>query len=480
MVEPAGGIPFWDEKLLISRILLGGYTASDVADLVYPRDAQLASQVKDNFRKWRRGRPKRNDGPKAFFDALAATLECDQSITGAMLVESDIDQFISYLPAEKQDKAREALQEGAESDLPARADEVVAKAIESSSPDMADTTVQKLPNSVIANFRAMMFRNQGAVESIERGIKLGRINQRHYYLTPDAASTWSNLVRAEAYPTYDQCKSGLRALVETTIWQQTIAAGDCATVVMLAGGGAPTKDIVLINSLLHTKSLENQEINYLIVDISPYMLMTSVWWLEESLVHVTGGERVQVTPVYQDVMKMHDCKESFRHSKNVIFGMTGGTIGNLSEEEFFKSLGHVAESGDLFILSADTLGDTPLDVTAPELIEKYNHREMHRFISPAIRALIAELDLSESVRSALNRVNINLRDAKKGKLSDVNESLSVTLTFDTDERNFMLLSSTRYRADALASFADRFGWELLLPVCSPLNERFIQFLFRRK
>jgi hypothetical protein len=236
---------------------------------------------------------------------------------------------------------------------------------------------------------------------------------------------------------------------------------------------------VLINSLLQCKPLTGKNLDYVLIDYSYYMLITSHLWLEDSLLHIGDASRVTVHPVQHDILDLKECEDGLRLSENVIFGITGGTIGNLDEAEFFQSLNEVSRPGDLLILSADTLGDGPLNEAKSALIEKYNHKEMRRFILPGVRAVVAEFDLPESVSSVFGKIKIDLEDAKAAGLSSIDRTGSVTLSLDVKNRHLVLLSSTRYNADALEAFAAGYGWKLLVPVPSPLNSDFVQFLFQR-
>lgn len=479
MATRDGGIPSWDQKLLVLRRLLGAYSLGDVADLVLPRDLDVADQAKKNFRKWKSFRPRRNDGPKLFFDKLPTTLGCAGHVTGVMLIESSIDEFIELLPEESKKVARRVLQEGETNDLPARADEIATKISNASTAEAEKLISKTFSSGLTKNFRTMNFHSRAKIEPIESGIRAGHVNQRHYYLTPDAATTWSNVVRAEAYPTYDQCKAGLRALVDHDVWRTTISRQKHSTVVMLAGGGAPTKDIVLINSLLRSDALVDRAIDYILIDYSYYMLVTSHLWLEDSLSHLSDATRVTIHTIQHDILDLKECESGLRLSDNVIFGMTGGTIGNLNEAEFFNSLSGVARAGDLLILSADTLEDIPLSEAGPALIKKYNHGEVRRFILPAVRAAVAEYDLPESVSSVFSRIKVSLEDAKSIGLSSVDRTASVTLRLEVEKKDVVLLSSTRYNAVELEAFARSFGWTLLVSTASPLNANFMQFLFQR-
>jgi len=245
---------------------------------------------------------------------------------------------------------------------------------------------------------------------------------------------------------------------------------------MLCGGGSPSKDLVIINGLLDQPDLPDGQVDYVILDVSPWMLFSSSWYLEETLPGVRGGERVRIIPVCGDVQGMEQLDVFSRGAGRTLFAITGGTIGNLSETRFFERLGRVARDDDLLIISADCLDGTAGH--AEKLISKYNHSEMQRFIAPAIHALIREFELEESFNQAFKRVRVNVAEGDEA-LSDVPGSAAVTLTATIGDREIVIVSSTRYIPENLELFARSWGWEKVDTVASPLNPSFNQFLFRK-
>jgi hypothetical protein len=473
--RPSGGIPDWDTKLKVISHVLGAYTHAELVGKVYEevehqKDGVFAGQVLDNIRKWRKSRPRRQDGPKAFFNDLAVRLGCGPHVTGVMLVDADIERFIEYLPEAKRESARSVAM-----DTPA---EVLL------SPGPADsglTIVQPIVKTTPAlpSLQSLLLHFKGPVESIAKGIKAGRIDQRHYYLTPDAADGWNTLVRAEAYPTYDQCKAGLVALVGSAAWKEALEHSNPTTVVMLAGGGAPTKDMVFLRNLLDHSRPTGERISYFLVDVSCYMLMGSLRWLDEHLVTIPGHERVKLQLLYGDALNLQGCHSMFHPNGTSIFAITGGTIGNLSEEAFFRALEGVSDDGDLLVVSADTLDGLDLDDVERMLKKKYDHADVHSFIGPVVREVIGEFDLAEPVASILKRVKVSLRRGKTYRFSDVTGSWSVTLSLEVGGREITLISSTRYESSELVAYAAKFGWALLCKTPSPQNPQYLQFCFRR-
>jgi hypothetical protein len=387
-----------------------------------------------------------------------------------MLVDADLDRFIEYLPEGKRESARSVAM-----DTPS---EVLL------SPGPADSGLKIMQpvfktTPSLAGLQSLLLHFKGPVESIAKGIKSGRIDQRHYYLTPDAADGWNTLVRAEAYPTYDQCKAGLVALVGSGAWKEALEELNPTTVVMLAGGGAPTKDMVFLRSLLeHSRSTE-ERISYFLVDVSCYMLMGSLRWLDEHLVTIPGSERVKLQLLYGDALNLQGCHSLFHPNGASIFAITGGTIGNLSEEAFFRALDGVSNEGDLLVVSADTLDGLDHGEVERILKKKYDHPDMRSFIGPVVREVIGEFDLAEPVASILKRVNVSLRRGQTYRFSDVAGSWSVTLSLNVGGRDITLVSSTRYESSELVAYAAKFGWAAVCQVPSPQNPQYVQFCFRR-
>ncbi|MFN2400641.1 MAG: L-histidine N(alpha)-methyltransferase, partial [Gemmatimonadaceae bacterium] len=368
------GIQAWDEKLKIASSLLGAYSTRElVEEKVLPEAANstLVQKVLESIHKWRDHRPRNTGGPKEFFDVLARKLRCEPHVTGVMIVDASLRQFIDYLPREVRARQLVGGPPGGE-----RCDDLIS-----------------LPGGKI---RSVLLHKKRPLESIVSGVLSGRVDQRHYYLTPDSADVWNNVVRSEGYPTYDDCKAGLRALLESEVWTSRLTAAAPTTTVMLAGGGAPTKDIVILRNLLSQRYLQDATIRYCLVDVSVYMLINSQTWLDDTLPSIAGHERIELRLIHGDVLDLNPCRPHIRSGGSVLFGMTGGTIGNLSEKAFFRSLELVSEEGDLLILSADTLDGLDKNDLDQSLTKKYSVPEIDNFVEPAVRVALDKMGATES------------------------------------------------------------------------------------
>jgi hypothetical protein len=469
------GVPFWDAKLAMIRAVLPAYSNGDVIEKLYPGLAndENAGRVEDNLRKWREHYPRKRSS-FTFFEIVAKSLGCPSHIDAKMIVDSNVDQFISYLPPEKQQKARLALSAKgvglAESAFSGGAD--ARNALHRRAED-TDLPVPAVDSRIVWLGADLRF------EPITVGIRAGRINMAHYYLAPDAADEWMRLIRAEGYPTYDQCKEGLRRLFQRKLWNEALIESAPRTAVMLAGGGAPSKDVVLLRHML-AQPYNNDAIRYFLVDISIYMLHNSMRWLSDNLSAIRGHERIDIRRITCDVLDMRQWRQDFRRTGTVIFGMTGGTIGNLSEKAFFSSLNSVSDEGDLLILSADTIDDIPDEEVEGILAGKYDNEDMHIFLAPVVRAVHSELEMQGSTRDLLKQVKFRLRQGKAERVSDVENSRSVILSIEANGKDVTLVSSTRYKSSSLKDFASARGWEFVDAAPSPMNPHYVQFCFRKR
>jgi uncharacterized SAM-dependent methyltransferase len=465
------GIPFWREKLRIVRALIGVVTNTElVKELYSPAEGVEALRVNYNISKWHKSQPT-TKGEKGFFKRLVKALDCPEDVTGVRFWQAaSLDVFISYLPEAKQAIAREI---------------VTATQNQAEGRPTGHYGALDPPPSRPGGRRSWGFAHvihRGPVEHLNRGVERGHINHVHFYLSPEAAYAWEELVQAEAYPTYDQCKEGLRALLTTPAFEVAIDAIRPTRVVMLAGAGAPTKDLLLIRHILARPFTLEQSLKYYLLDVSWFMLANSMWFLDKHLQSVPGHTRVDVEAVWGDVMVMDGLLDRGIAGPGgpVLFGITGGTIGNFSEREFFSSLNRVSKAGDLLLLSADTLDGLDQRQMTRALTQKYDHIEARNFVAPVVRSVLGVFDHAESIKHALKRIEVDLRRGTDGRLSDVPGTYAVTLSLDVAGNNIRLTSSTRYPAQSLVDFAARYGWDVAMKVPSPLNAHFVQFVFQKK
>jgi hypothetical protein len=464
------GVTDWPKKRFLCLKLIGFDAFGDVVEEVikstqeYTDDSTLLERITEAARKWGNSDPT-SKSSKFFWNQLAYELDCPMA-TGDMLIVADIKTFVSYLSTEGQQRAQQIIDHNP----------LYPSSSKEENPNPSDIPEAQLSPHEGAPY-PISTHDIGRVESIRTGFQRGKIDQKHYYVDPDSAHAWSGIVGAEAYPTYDDCKSGLRELVKSAEWNQSITSSAPSTVVMLTGGGAPTKDLVILQSLLDQPNAKH--IYYYLADISFYMLMNSKFALEEHAKSRGFEGRFTLDLIRRDVVNMpSDDREKFHRCGSVIFAITGGTIGNLSEAAFFRSLNRVAKSGDLLVVSADTIDGLSV-ADQEELIGKYDNQDLRLWLKPVVRVVLSESSEGGSLDDALRKIKVRLHSSDSGHTSDVPNSCSVVVTLKIEGREVKLLTSTRYPSSELAAFAAARGWEAVCKIPSPLNRHFNQFLFRR-
>jgi len=339
-----------------------------------------------------------------------------------------------------------------------------------------DTVTPANPTSGTIPF--ILIPHGGKFETIRTGVRKKQIDTAHYYAEPEAAESWNRLILAEEYPTYDQCKAGLNELVKREAWNVALKDAEVRAAVMLAGGGAPTKDLVILRSVLKHAPAPAR-VSMFLVDTSDYMLQNSLSWLNNGLPAVAGGDRIDIQLINDNVLSLRQLRATFRREGGgVLFAITGGTIGNLKEGAFFRAVERVANEGDILIVSADTVDPDAAQETEQELRAKYKNPEMLAFIASGVNKVMQELNLGDTLRAVLDTIEPRISRAAGG-FSEVPGSWSVRLVLPTDSDEVTLVSSTRYVTANLISFASAYGWRSICTVPSPLNPHFVQFAFRK-
>lgn len=443
------GVVAWKEKLAIAKQVLNVVSLAELIAKVHPAKSQKEiDAIADSARRWHQHTPLLH---RDFFEALGCALECASGVNGTDIILSTLDEFIALLPPQHQARVRQM------------------------------AVLDSMPSGTRpAAFggRNMRWNVRGQFESLSSGVRAGHLDTRHYYSNADAATAWSELVSADAYPTYDQCKAGLLRLTEDPQWQAALTAARPTALVMLAGGGSPTKDLVLLRSLLLQSRDSKHKITLVLADNAPYMLHYSMEILERAVRELPGHERVILDPVVEDVLTLGR-EPLFSRKGNAVFTIAGGTIGNLRELTFFRSLAVVARAGDLLVVSADTVDDMSAEEMEQVLTKKYDHAQVRRFIEPGVRAVLGEFKSREPIDAVLERVTVRVISNATPRLSDVPESTCVTLVLRHGRRDVILASSTRYSVDAFIEFAAQHGWTRVCVVASPLNPHFVQMCFKR-
>jgi hypothetical protein len=451
--SPSTSSTLWEQKIRILKHLLNAHSDRKVAEEILgdATNEQTVLRLADNLRKWKGGSTPGDDS-LACLDRLSQRLGCRAEVTGAMIAEANIDEFIAYLPRVNQADARAAIGSPSES-------------LRSADTEMQGYVVTYTPH-------------RKPIESVAKGVLNGRLNMGHYYLEPDAAAQWERLIESEAYPMYFQCRSALQDLIASKVWQDAVTEADPLTAVALAGGGAATKDLVVLQGLL-ARTDATDDVYYHIVDVSYYMCLTSLRVLHESRGSAPATRQVHFLGTVADILELSDCRDRLRGKvrRPVLFTLLGGTLGNLREDRFFRSLATVSEIGDLLVVGVDTADFN--ETTEKTLLAEYDNPDIHRYLEGPISAVVGALDIGMKVPAVLKRLKTRVKRDAAQLYSDVSNSVSVTIELEHGGKRILILSSTRYSPPHLITFASGFHWKLLGQIASPRGPSFVQFLFRK-
>jgi len=437
------GIPDLKQKLLISRRLLNARSLSSfVEQVISPQKDDSENLVTNTIENLRKGsKPTKPESIK-FWDRLAYGLNCPDGVKGVMLVEADLDEFIGHLPEDHRALAMGFVYKGGKANTGSDSTE---RQKSGDTRARGAAGVRQMRPLDLTDGRAVWLRTTGMVQTIATGFRARKIDQKQYYLDPDSATAWSTLVNTRDYPTYHQCENSLQALLATEQWHGVLDRSQPATALILAGGGAPTKDLLLLRSLLSKAYTEY--LHYYLFDISFWMTKDSLEWIHKHSHNIDGFERVDLSGVYGDVLDMNeDFKTGLHRDGRVVFVITGGTIGNLSEAAFFRSLDRGADEGDILFIGAETTNGKLSEAEAKALRDKYDNPALRRFIRPVVKAVLGAAHSHEDEDNALSRIHVDLQPGIEVNASDVKESTSVIVTLDVDGREVTLATSNSVRA----------------------------------
>lgn len=255
------------------------------------------------------------------------------------------------------------------------------------------------------------------------GSPKGHIDQSLYYQNTDAVNRWYSITNDDFYTGFDQCKTGLLKLIRTKVWQGFVFDENCDGIVMLCGGGAHSKDAILIKSLLDASFTKNNKVehqNYTLIERSSAMLMLSRTKLEQLVDKKDGHRYIEVKALRRDVVAMNG-SEPIRDKGSVAWFNTGGTLENLNETEFFTSLGNVSKSGDLLVLGISCLNSQG-EIDLPGLAREYESDVVKDLVAVPLSAVWASLSIDESPEEALSSIKV---EAVQDVYSDIANSVTI-------------------------------------------------------
>lgn len=326
----------------------------------------------------------------------------------------------------------------------------------------------------------------GQHPSVRAAATDGSLDQRLFYQHPDCAEHWESIITAQQYPTFNKCKFSLDKLWANEISREEIVSITPSRVVMLGGGGAFSKDVALISAMIELGTYcPDSPLNYTLLDVSTPMLRRSRLRLGLNWRNTDWGCRVGIELIAGDFMYLHrkQRRERLRRGGGrLLWALTGGTIGNVSEGRFFSSLNRVAVSGDILVLSASVLCNG-------KAVLESDHDDTDRYLSPAVKALLrspvqdlmSHLKSKSSVDRILSGLKPKFQEGHIMGITDVPKGHTLVMTAKVGDDSYDVFNHTHYDPESLKSFAKFNGWAFLDQVSPGYGEPdFAQFLFKRE
>lgn len=483
----------WKIKKEIVRIAFGQMRQNDVPDQVL--DANNFDEEKYGF-GWdsllemyghRFDKEHINVGPnskyRVFFNELSEQLGCNEVVPGTTIIEGSVDSFIEILPIKTIEKLVAALtQGGVQLEFRSSFSNLLSEFVKKTNIDIQKSTDQELNlfPAVGQSWYPIYYTPSEDLPTIKQGIESGHIDQSLYYQNTDAVNRWLSVTNDEFYTGFDQCKTGLLKLIRLREWLDFVNAKNCDGIVMLCGGGAHSKDAVLIKCLLDTffgatsNDKGSKKMKYTLVDRSSAMLELSRTKLEELLDKKNGHQFVELKALRRDVMAM-DGSEPVRNSGRIAWFNTGGTLGNLEEDKFFESLAQVSKSGDMLILGVSCIEDLD-NVDLSVLAREYERDVVKDLVGVPLSAVWGTLDIDESPEKAIASIKV---EAVRDTYSSIKNSVTVVAKLPSQILgDIILFKSSRYSERALIKFVEKYNWEHLSSI-DGLDSSFKQIMFRK-
>jgi len=414
----------------------------------------------DTFRKWDRGLPK-GERSKQLWTWIIQN--AGLNVKAPVLWACSIEEFIEHFPPAEVNVAAAVAQliadprASLDEDTLARLKQRFVRA-HSGDPDVADTLFPRYH---------VGYSERMHLEGPHTGIAKGHITGSQFYVVPEAATAWSALVDSEGYRMYLECLLSLKSLVGSRAWLRAIEDGRHQVAVMLGGGGSPEKDWVIATSLLRGA----KAVHLVITDISQPMLHHSVAPLRRRLAGANLEQRVTLSWDCYDFLLLDQQFVRGQSWQSVVWTLLGGTIGNVRETQFFRSINGRARAGDLLIVGIDTIESTEAEELEARVAAHYRNKELDDLLLTPLRSL------GEAPQS----VTVTLEgDRRANEHSDVPNSRTAVFSITRDGSRLVLAVSTRYVLQEFLLHAERFGWEHVATEKSGPESTFRQLLFRKR
>lgn len=319
---------------------------------------------------------------------------------------------------------------------------------------------------------------------IEEAIRNNNFNQKFLYLDRMAAVRWRRLTsNPQRYSTFRNCKETLEDLVSLPSWK---AVAEQTGRVVVFGGGAPTKDDVLIRSLLNGE--REDLLQYIVIDTSVHMLLSTVEGLDVHLGR-PQKEHIDLVSIVGDFEKLKSIFNamnrgdqdfaSFEHS--AMFFLPGNTIANFQPEVLLEDVYESSSTGDFLLISVEFPHVDKIEELKEELKKRYNDEDLRELIIPPIRPFLDEngIDVLKDRGEKVIKSNIVSGHYGLAHITDI-ITAEIRLIEQTKGIDVVLARSSRYLKSDFINFVWRQGFSLMLSTSmSGKYHDHCQLLFQR-
>jgi hypothetical protein len=334
-------------------------------------------------------------------------------------------------------------------------------------------------NRVKSLLRNLRVHEDISASGIIRGLQSTFVEQKFCYTSPDSAHRWYRFINDESYRQTLECTSALKVFLgeapssSNSTWT-TFFHQPCVNGVVILGGGSPSKDELIIKSMLTIKRQSSCTLHYSLIDYSPWMAGETLSAIQDKLNTLDFDQEAKSKLILHDAIQadfedLGDIEEDIRgEGVGHAWSILGGTFGNLDEEKFFGSIRRVAHVGDWLIVGVETVDNPVPDATKQAIKRKYgkNAEFVQFFREPLLAARNAlpgsDVGRAGEVERALKRRQVELVDT--GTYSKIPQGMSVIVTAKLDNQDRIILKSTRYDERSLIDYAKGFKFSFVKSV----------------
>lgn len=301
-------------------------------------------------------------------------------------------------------------------------------------------------------------------EALERG----KFDQSYLYLDRSAAMRWNTLTSSPGrYSTFRNCLESLEDVVNQKPWTDLVS--EIETVIVL-GGGAAKKDNQIVQSLLSHRGGAKHPVQYIVVDTSVHMLLSTLQELERLVDHKRAAF-IELTGFVADFTRLEDTikilerehSDIHRHGKRTVFFLPGNTLANFDPEEMFENIYGNSKEGDIFLLSSEVVVQGKEDSYALQMEGRYRTRDLVNLVLPPIRPFLDAKGIDVIGERALEKIKSTRVKGFWGDLHYIKDvfTIEIRVLDPAADVDVVLATSSRYTYDSLVKLGDSIGFDLI-------------------